>query len=336
MRFVSLAVMAAVVASHAATAPETRLPTAHERGQIVRTVQALYEYESDVHAYAFRQLHLRPSHLHPHVVTVRVSKRNPRFATAAVELRDARSRTYDGTAVVVLERFADLRPPWEVLAVEGVDLELACTAATPSALRDLLCPDPWNMLRYPRPQIVLNRAAMTYSPSSDIHATRWRSVTLPGAVCGATRPIKLHDTVAFVRSSAYPWWARVAVYTGGVTYGDLDGDGRDEAALGVDCNNGGGTAAGQLGFASVVFTEREHVLRAMAILTPRQPFTPDASHVPILGRVNIRRGLAVAHEGWYGPHDGDCCSSGRVRTVWRYASGSLVPWRTIVDRPPRR
>jgi hypothetical protein len=120
-------------------------------------------------------------------------------------------------------------------------------------------------------------------------------------------------------------------------YGDLDGDGTtDEAAVGVVCSNGGGTAAGQLGFFYVIVGARENVLRLMGVVTPRQPLDPDAGHVPLLGSVEILRGRLLAQEAWYGPSDGTCCPSGRAATIWTYASGKLRPSRTIVVLRPSR
>jgi hypothetical protein len=68
-----------------------------------------------------------------------------------------------------------------------------------------------------------------------------------------------------VRSARFPWWPAVVVNTAwnGVRYGDLDGDGRDEAVVDVVCSNAGGTAAGQLAFSSVVFAARGRSLRSI-------------------------------------------------------------------------
>jgi hypothetical protein len=142
---------------------------------------------------------------------------------------------------------------------------------------------------------------------------------------------------AFVRSAVRPWWPAVDVVTGWdpVRYGDLDADGRDEAVLNVSCSNGGGTAAGQLAFASVVFAARGRWLRSIGIITPRQPLDGEAIHVPIV-RTEIRGPKLIGYEAWYGPKDGTCCASGRATTVWTYQNGALHAGRTTIERRPDR
>jgi hypothetical protein len=333
-----------IACSHAA---RVRQPTPHERARIVAAVAETWKYESDVNTYVGRRLHLRPSRLHPKVVSIRVSQSDPHFASAAVELRDAVGRRKPGTAAIILKRvdnpdYVKHVPEWWVVAGPAATFPLACTSATRKAVRDLLCPDPWSILDYPRPHA---RPAAAYAMrirSSDVFGVDWKNITLPGTACGATRPIRLHEGQAAVRSAAWPWWAIVEV---SVTppkwaqgeYGDLDGDGiTDEAAVGVVCSNGGGTAAGQLGFSYVIFSARENVLHVIGVITPQQPLNADAGHVPLLGSVEILRGKLLAQEAWYGPNDGTCCPSGRVATIWTYASGKLRPSRTIVVLRPSR
>ena len=169
---------------------------------------------------------------------------------------------------------------------------------------------------------------------TDLHHVDWKHVSVPGAVCGSARPIQLAGT-ALIRSRLWPWWPRVVVSGGPpVTYGDVTGDGRDEAAFVVECSNGGGTADGQIAFAAVVYTGSAHNVRVLGIVTPRQPFQALAViPVPLLN-VTLRHGEVISHEFWYGPHDGTCCSSGRATTTWRYRHGALTPRRTVVTRKP--
>jgi hypothetical protein len=182
----------------------------------------------------------------------------------------------------------------------------------------------------------LPQRASTHPPrrSSDVHQVDWANVTLPGSVCGASHAIHLHRHLAVVvsnrwgkrwRSAAWPAWPRVTVDAGWnpVVYGDIDGDGKDEAALVVGCNNGGGTAGGFLAYAQVIFTAGKKSPRVFAILTPQQRPYPNV--LPTLLQVTIRRGEVIAHEAWYGANDGTCCPSGRSTTTWRYANGTLRP-----------
>jgi hypothetical protein len=348
MRHVALAVGSLVLAtacsgSHAGHRPTSgvRPPTPQERRQLVAETTSDYAYESDPAPYRPGRIGIRLPfrfglrHLQPRVVRIRVSRRDPRFAVEVVELRDERGRRRPGTEVRLLERVRG-DPPWALFAESGTKFEIACTRATPKPIRDLSCPSAWSVLGYPRPRVLLNAAVSMRIHSGDISAVDWRNVTVPGAACGATQPIRLHPTGwgdAFVRSAVRPWWPAVSVGAGSADFGDLDGDGRDEAVLDLDCSNAGGTAAGQLAFASVVYAMRGHVLRSIGIVTPRQPLAARAVHVP-LEFAEIGAAKVVAHEAWYGPYDGDCCASGRARTIWASDRGRLRPVRTTVLQKP--
>ena len=162
-------------------------------------------------------------------------------------------------------------------------------------------------------------AGSTRPPVINLHNVDWADETLPGAVCGAKQPIRLHHHTAVVNSTGWAKYRRVTVDSGWnpVVYGDLDGDGQDEAALVVDCNNGGGTADGVMAYAQVIFTAGEKSPRVLGVVTPQSSITYGAPLV----QVKIEPGKIVAHEFWYGPKDGTCCASGRVTTVWKYVNG---------------
>jgi hypothetical protein len=339
-------------ASRSESTSPVREPSQQERREIAAVTKWEYAYESDPVPYRPSRIGVRLhfARLHPKVVRIRVSRTDPRFAVSVVELRDALGRRRPGTVVRLLERVRGKKPakrlvrwepPWAVVAESGIGFPLACTRATPKAVQDLVCPDPWSVLDYPRPRIRLNTTVRMRLRTSDLHAVDWRHVVLPGAACGATRPVRITGGGdwgdAFIRSAVRPWWPAMVVVTGwdSVRYGDLDGDGRGEAVLNVVCSNAGGTAAGQLGFSSVVFAARGRWLQSIGVITPRQPLDLSASHAPAV-RAEIRRGKVVAHEAWYGPNDGSCCASGRAKTFWTYANGRLRPSRTIVERKPRR
>jgi hypothetical protein len=127
------------------------------------------------------------------------------------------------------------------IAGPGLSFPRSCTSATPRGIRDLLCPDPWSRLGYPKPQLSAQTTLTQRIGSPDLHSLDWRTVALPGGAL-------IHADVDLL------WWNPVVVSSWSrPVFGDLDGDGRDEAALDVDCANGGGTAAGQLAFSEVVF-----------------------------------------------------------------------------------
>jgi hypothetical protein len=216
---------------------------------------------------------------------------------------------------------------------------MACTSATPRPVRDLSCPSVWSVLGYPRPHIYLNTTVAMQIRSPNIRAVDWKQVILSGAVCGARHPISTEGGGgwgdAFVRSAVLPWWPAVSVAAdwNGVKYGDLDGDGREEAVLNVNCANTGGTAGGQLAFASAVYSVGGHMLRSIGIVTTRQPLGSIGVHAR-LEFARIRRGTVIADETWYGGYDGTCCGSGIAKTIWRYEHGRLRPDPTIVLQKP--
>src|SRR4051794_40210745 len=94
-------------------------------------------------------------------------------------------------------------------------------------------------------------ATAGHASVNDVHGVTWNEVVVPGRTCATRQPIHLDRGHAVVRSALYP--TPIGVNAGGVVYGDLDGDGQDEAALSVECDNRGGTADGQLRFTWVVF-----------------------------------------------------------------------------------
>lgn len=162
----------------------------------------------------------------------------------------------------------------------------------------------------------------------------WADVSVPGSVCGASHAIKLHNSFAIVQSNRWPSFPRVAVGGGGghIVYGDLV-PGQTAAAMQVDCSNLGGTAAGQLAFAVVVYVAGEMAPRAIGVLTPRQ-LSHAGIHVPLIAPVSISSRKVVVAQFSYGPRDGDCCPSGRAKTVWAYSNGSFHAVSTDIERQP--
>jgi hypothetical protein len=174
----------------------------------------------------------------------------------------------------------------------------------------------------------------------DLHKVDWASVTLPGSVCGASKPIRLHHGSAFITPvprrfsrDSFPGKRGVTVdsFADAVVFGDLDGSGRDDAGLAVNCNNGGGTADGVLLYAWAIFSGRGGRLSVVSIVTPQvQP----AEELPTLIEIAIRPGKVTANESFYGPADATCCASGRATTIWTYAHQTLLPGAPVITRHP--
>ncbi len=174
----------------------------------------------------------------------------------------------------------------------------------------------------------------------DIHRVDWSSVTLPGAACGASRPIRLHHGRAFVTPIPRRWSRDHFYGKRGVTvdsglaailFGDLAGSGDEDAALDVNCSNGGGTADGAFLYSWVVFNGRGGRLSVVGVVTPQvQP--PEV--LPTLLTIAFAPGKVTAHEAFYGPDDATCCASGRATTTWTYAQGALRPGAPVITKHP--
>lgn len=311
--------------------PPAPPPKPATRREIVKGIEGAFRFESRVLRFEDPKAPLPD--VHPKVVALRRSQRDPLYAAAVVELRNSAGERLPGTTAVVMRR----RTP---LAQTGTEFEVGCTKATPRAVRELICPSPWAVLNYPKPDLALDRTVSAPEPVTDIHAVDWRNATLPGALCGATEPLRFRKGQARVHSADEPWWMPMEAGVGWskrMGYGDIDGDGRDEAMVVVTCTNGGGTAGGQLRFAVAVIGADARSLRLLGTLSTRQPIGPIAVHPPLISvrSRDISIGRVAAREFWYGPNDGTAGASGSARTVWNYADGRLTPVKTTVLKPPR-
>lgn len=175
----------------------------------------------------------------------------------------------------------------------------------------------------------------TTATAPGLRAIDWNNAVIPASVCGATQPIHLRNGEAVVDSARWPDFPRVHVTLGRAQYGDLGGDAHQVAAVDVWCDNGGGTADGQLAETWVIFTGDASGPRVIGALTPQQPPNPDTPHVPYFGEaLQMLPGRIVTDELWYGPADGTCCPSGRATTVWTYSDDSLRATATSIDTQP--
>jgi hypothetical protein len=318
-----------------ASAAPVRAPTAAERAAVLAGVRWIWGYETRigrVPAWVARE--------HPQVVAVRVSRSVPAYASAAVVIRGPGGRSEPGGAIVVLERRGGSWRRYgepDVVAGPATSFAWGCSQATAAGLRALLCPDPWRVLGAQAPVSgnVQQTLREPLAPGGLRHVD-WQSAELPGGVCDASSPIRLRRGYASVRGPLDGWWARLDVELAGapprVSYGELAG--RPAAAVEVLCSNAGGTADGQLISSDVVFLQSAGSLRAIGILTPRQPPSAATAHIPLEGAVRFAGGRLEASEYWYGPSDPTCCASGRARTLWAYRGGALRALRTTVLRKP--
>lgn len=166
--------------------------------------------------------------------------------------------------------------------------------------------------------------------TSGVHAVDWRNATVSLEACGLSGVTEVHaGTVNFGGTipTDEPMHLERSrdLSIGRVTFGDVNGDHRDEAFVPVWCTNGGGTAAGQTAFAIEVYEAGAHAPVLLGILRPTQPDSTDTPHIPYMddASVRVRGGSVTATELWYDSSDGTCCPSLRVVTTWVYRSGKF-------------
>jgi hypothetical protein len=186
--------------------------------------------------------------------------------------------------------------------------------------------------------LALSFALAAVAPSTAADKTRpvdlrtfdWNRAVMPGSVCGVDHSIALHTGSATVRSDRWPTITRVSVDRGTVVFGDLSAHDA-AAALQVVCANLGGTAAGQLAFAVVVYTAQARAPLPIGVLTPE---VRSVGHVPILLPTRIGDDEVTVAEYSYGPNDPDCCPTGRATTIWRLERGAFRAVSTHVVKHP--
>lgn len=163
------------------------------------------------------------------------------------------------------------------------------------------------------------RPALGPAPD-DLRAVDWRQATLPAAFCEVEEPVRLRNGTARATSAL---WGAVEVFLDvDVHHGDVDGDGRDEAAISLGCDNTGGTASSQLAFAFVVVTARGGQLELVGEISTTT-MRDDAPHVPLLTEPRFEKGAITVKELWYRPSDSNCCPSGASLTRWWLRDGTL-------------
>jgi len=172
-------------------------------------------------------------------------------------------------------------------------------------------------------------AAPSLGPApSNLRAVDWTIATVPGEFCDIPGLVTFLDGEATVTSLN---WGEVHadIVPEATRYGDLDGDGVDEAAVSVGCDTGGGTGAGQLETGYVVVRESGGVLRSIGTITPQlQP--ADAPNATRMGGVGFSIGQLVVNEIWYRSGDATCCPTGEAETTWTFRNGGLEPSPPLV------
>ncbi|MEV0154062.1 hypothetical protein AB0H57_10025 [Micromonospora sp. NPDC050686] len=192
----------------------------------------------------------------------------------------------------------------------------ALCARLPDRLRaNVACPSPSAATEASCDSSTLDRRSVT-----EAAAAGWVGACIPGDFCEIDGMVRLTGPETVTESQG---WGEVHIMVGHTVRGDINGDRAEEAAVMLDCNNGGGTAAGQLAFAYVVFDGSDRGLEVLGVVTPRKQ--EDGVHPTLFQQVTLRPGRVTVRELWYRSSDATCCPSGTATTVWRLSNGSLSP-----------
>jgi hypothetical protein len=171
---------------------------------------------------------------------------------------------------------------------------------------------------------------------TDLRRVDWDNAEVPTTLCTDDHNANMERVTegsVFVRSHLDPWIVELRVGDTG-TYADLDGDGRDEAFLAMNCSNGGGTASGIIKFGVVVVTLRDGEPSLLGVIGPTDPSGPTFDHDGFVELAGVEGRDVIVTEDWYGPEDGTCCPSGAVRSRWQWTGKALVFVGHDLVKPP--
>jgi hypothetical protein len=173
-----------------------------------------------------------------------------------------------------------------------------------------------------KPPVALPRPPVSQAAPS-LRNVDWANSSFPARVCGGVGVAVLHKGAARFRSTRWPQYAHVKVSLfKPVAFGDIDGDGKPEAAVELWCDNNSGMAAGLLADSFVIYKAGRGTDRTvLGILHTTEP-GPEGGRA-YFARARIKRNEVSADEAWYGPYDPTCCPSGRATTVWTYDGTTL-------------
>lgn len=176
-----------------------------------------------------------------------------------------------------------------------------------------------------------------------VRGADWANVEVPASVCGGEGSVTLKDGDAVVSSTRWPdaWEGNAPSSIPSqvrisqedpVAYGDVDGDGLDEAVVGIWCDNGGGTAGGQLGQSLVVFTGAAERPSVLGILDTTQP-SPGRAPYFDSGATRIAGGSITARELYFGP-SAYARLTAQAETTWSWNGTALVRGDTRIIETP--
>ena len=157
----------------------------------------------------------------------------------------------------------------------------------------------------------------------DLRRADWSTATVPADACGTPSAVTLHSGRATTASDRFPGWPDVVAFVPtpasegvGVAYGDLDGNGHDDAAVLVVCDTGGGTGRSILAQNLVIYSGHGG-LHPLGVLHTQLAATSGAALFDLSGvALTARRVVAVEHG--YGPNDSSAAPSLAQTDTWTW------------------
>jgi len=157
----------------------------------------------------------------------------------------------------------------------------------------------------------------------NLRQVNWANIAIPVKFCAVPGLVKLKQSQGTAVSGK---WGKIHIFEDShILYGRLQGYSGEDAAIPVWCDNGGGTADGQLAQAYLIFNQRGTGLTLIGTITAREQ--PPGVHISYITSISFKQNSIIAHEVWYRPSDATCCPSGTALTPWAPAHGQLVPGR---------
>lgn len=178
-----------------------------------------------------------------------------------------------------------------------------------------------------------------------MHRVDWLSMCVPLDFCGGDGAIRLDEGGGVFKPVQPPEGTATNgrrmvndadfddPSSANVQYGDIDGDGVDEAALHVNCSNGGGTGGGELRFDLFIYRVTDERLDLIDVLRTLDVEDDQLPSLP--GDAQLGDGSIIVPSAYYGPSDGTCCPTGRATTTWRYDGTRLVLDTVRVTKPAK-
>ncbi|UVF79178.1 LppP/LprE family lipoprotein [Gordonia mangrovi] len=209
-----------------------------------------------------------------------------------------------------------IRAPRLLLAavLAGLFAVCACGSAdradpiTPTAETDL--PEVSEVSTTAAVDSAASTAAVDFPTPKDVKG--WSSVPITAAFCGVPGSVQLSDFEATTQSSS---WGKVHVFMFAEAT-DLTAPGRS-TLLGhrASCDNGGGTAAGNIATSYLLFAKEGDNSRVFAELPAQQP--KQGEHPTIVTDIARAGDTLTVKEQWYRSADPNCCASGTSESTWQ-------------------